>query len=89
VPCETVRLPRGYSDIDPKRHMWTRTTNADPKAPSDRDRPWLGRPRADQAGEVDDRILQASEQFFLQQGYARTTLEQIAASARVGNTTLY
>jgi AcrR family transcriptional regulator len=49
----------------------------------------LGRPRADQAGEVEDRILWAAEQFFLRQGYARTSLEQIAASARIGNTTLY
>ena len=51
--------------------------------------PRLGRPRADQAGQVEGRILNAAEQFFLQQGYARTTLEQIAAAARIGNTTLY
>ncbi len=53
------------------------------------ERPRLGRPRADQAGEVEERILKAAELFFMHQGYARTTLEQIAASARIGNTTLY
>jgi AcrR family transcriptional regulator len=65
------------------------TTSGDRKTTSGRERPRLGRPRTDQAGEVEERILQAAELFFLQQGYARTTLEQIAASARIGNTTLY
>ena len=65
------------------------TSSEDPKTNSDPKSPRLGRPRADQAGEVEDRILQAAEMFFLQQGYARTTLEQIAAAARIGNTTLY
>lgn len=65
------------------------TTGADQQTTYDRERPKLGRPRLDQAGEVEGRILQAAEMFFLQQGYARTTLEQIAAAARIGNTTLY
>lgn len=56
---------------------------------SERDGPRLGRPPAVQAGEVDERILQAAEVFFLREGYARTTLEKIAAAARIGNTTLY
>lgn len=56
---------------------------------SERDGPRLGRPPAGQVGEVDERILQAAEHFFLREGYARTTLEKIAASARIGNTTLY
>ena len=64
-------------------------TGGDKGAMVDSERPRLGRPRADQAGEVEERILKAAELFFLQQGYARTTLEQIAASARIGNTTLY
>ncbi len=61
----------------------------DGKMTSDRDGPRLGRPPAGQAGEVDGRILRAAEVFFLSEGYARTTLEKIAASARIGNTTLY
>ena len=64
-------------------------TGGQQAAKIDSERSRLGRPRADQAGEVEERILNAAELFFLQQGYARTTLEQIAASARIGNTTLY
>lgn len=59
------------------------------KNTSDRCGPRLGRPPADKAGEVDDRILQSAEQLFLNEGYARTTLAKIAAAARIGNTTLY
>ncbi len=65
------------------------TTTGDRETTSDRERPRLGRPRTDQAGEVEERILQAAEFFFLKEGYARTTLEKIAAAARIGNTTLY
>ena len=61
----------------------------DGKTTSDRGGPKLGRPPADKAGEVEDRILRAAEQFFLKEGYARTTLEKIAMAARIGNTTLY
>jgi AcrR family transcriptional regulator len=78
-----------YTGIDQQRRIRTMTTNRDQKTKSGRKRPRLGRPRADQAGEVEERILQAAELFFLRQGYARTTLEQIASSARIGNTTLY
>jgi AcrR family transcriptional regulator len=59
------------------------------KTISDRCGPKRGRPPADKAGEVDDRILQSAEQLFLNEGYARTTLAKIAAAARIGNTTLY
>jgi len=48
-----------------------------------------GRPRADQAGEVDDRILDAATDLFMKRGFGRTTLDQVAAAAHVGNTTLY
>ena len=61
----------------------------DGKITFNRDGPRLGRPPADRAGEVDDRILRAAEHFFLSEGYARTTLERIASAARIGNTTLY
>lgn len=59
------------------------------KTISDFGKPRLGRPPADEAGQVEDRILQSAEHFFLREGYARTTLEKIAASARIDNTTLY
>lgn len=59
------------------------------KTTSDFGGPRLGRPPADKAGEVDERILRAAEHFFLSEGYARATLEKIAAAARIGNTTLY
>ena len=65
------------------------TSSGDQGTAIDGESPRLGRPRADQVGQAEERILKAAEQFFLQQGYARTTLEQIAASARIGNTTLY
>ena len=48
-----------------------------------------GRPRADQAGEVDARLLDAATDLFLERGFGRTTLDQVAQVARVGNTTLY
>lgn len=67
----------------------TVVTAANSKAKFDRDGPKLGRPSADKAGEVDERILQTAENFFLKEGYARTTLEKIASASRIGNTTLY
>lgn len=33
--------------------------------------------------------MRAAEHFFLSEGYTRTTLEKVAAAARIGNTTLY
>ena len=52
-------------------------------------RPRGGRPRADQAGEVDRRILDAASELFRQLGYQRTTFEQVAESARASKSTLY
>ncbi|MDX3911517.1 MAG: TetR/AcrR family transcriptional regulator [Sphingobium sp.] len=51
--------------------------------------PKRGRPRGDQAGEVENRILDAATELFMERGFGRTTLDQVAAAARVGNTTLY
>lgn len=52
-------------------------------------RPRPGRPRADQAGEVDRRIIDAATSLFLEQGFSRATLDQVAERAHVGKTTLY
>ncbi len=52
-------------------------------------RPRRGRPRAENAGEVDRRILDAATALILEHGYGRTTMEQVADAARAGKTTLY
>lgn len=52
-------------------------------------RPGPGRPRADQAGEVERRILDAATALFLDLGFGRATLDQVAERAHVGKTTLY
>lgn len=59
-----------------------------PATPS-RGRPRRGRPRADQAGQVEERIITAASSLFLQQGFGRTTLDQVAEAAHAGKTTLY
>lgn len=48
-----------------------------------------GRPRADQTGEVEARVLDVATHLFLQQGFDRTTYEGIAELARAGKATLY
>lgn len=53
------------------------------------ERPRRGRPRADQAGKVEARILEVATALFLDQGFGRTTLDQVAETAHVGKTTLY
>lgn len=55
----------------------------------DTSRPRRGRPRADQVGEVDRRILDAAARLFLEQGYGRTTLDQVVDASRASKTTLY
>ena len=85
---ESKRRPRGVDD-HPQKNRPTVQSSEKREIKSERDGPKLGRPPAGQAGEVDERILQAAEVFFLREGYARTTLEKIAAAARIGNTTLY
>lgn len=52
-------------------------------------RPRLGRPQARHAGDVDKRILAAATALFLEQGFNRASLDQVAANAHVGKTTLY
>ena len=85
---ESKRRPGGVDD-QPQKNRPTVQSSEKREIKSERDGPKLGRPPAGQAGEVDERILQAAEVFFLREGYARTTLEKIAAAARIGNTTLY
>lgn len=48
-----------------------------------------GRPPADQAGAIEERILDAAACFFMEKGFGRTTMDEIATAAQVGNTTLY
>jgi AcrR family transcriptional regulator len=48
-----------------------------------------GRPRAAEAGAVEARILTAASALFLEQGFARTSLDQIAERAQAGKATLY
>lgn len=52
-------------------------------------RPGRGRPRAQRAHEVEQRILEAAGELFLAQGYPRTTYEQLVEKANVSKTTLY
>ena len=60
---------------------------SNPKSPIQRVR--LGRPPANQAGEVNKRILDAATSLFLEHGFGRTTFDQVAELAHVGKTTLY
>lgn len=53
------------------------------------DKPRRGRPRSEDAGEVDRRILDAATALILEHGYGRTTMEQVADAAHAGKTTLY
>jgi AcrR family transcriptional regulator len=48
-----------------------------------------GRPSAAQANEVDRRILQSATERFLSEGYELTTMDAVAAMARVSKMTLY
>ena len=57
--------------------------------PSSPDRPRRGRPRADQAGQIEERIITVASSLFLEQGFGRTTVDQIADLAHTGKTTLY
>lgn len=48
-----------------------------------------GRPRAEDAGQVDLLILTAATTLFLKQGFARTTMDQVAAASGAGKSSLY
>ena len=53
------------------------------------ERPRRGRPRAEERGFLDDRVLDAATALFLEQGYGRTTLDQVSERSRTGKSTLY
>ena len=48
-----------------------------------------GRPSADQAGEVDRRILDAATDLFLRLGFDTTSCDQVVAQAGAGKASLY
>lgn len=48
-----------------------------------------GRPSAEQAGEVDQRILDAATTLFLRSGFDATSCDQVLALAGAGKATLY
>ena len=48
-----------------------------------------GRPPKDLAGEVEERILDAARQVFLQRGYEGASIDEIAETARAGKPTIY
>jgi AcrR family transcriptional regulator len=49
----------------------------------------IGRPRRENAGEVDERILNAARRVFLEHGLAGASMDQIASLARAGKPTIY
>lgn len=48
-----------------------------------------GRPDVEASGLLDERILAAATRLFMQQGYAATSMEQIATAASSGKQTVY
>jgi AcrR family transcriptional regulator len=52
-------------------------------------RPRRGRPRIGTESDSEDRIIAAATCLFLQQGFERTKLDQVALDAQVSKTTLY
>lgn len=48
-----------------------------------------GRPPAERAGEVEERILDAAHKVFLQRGFEGATIDLIAETARCGKPTIY
>jgi AcrR family transcriptional regulator len=63
-------------------------TPADPK-PATAQRRRGGRPPADQAGEVDRRILDAATDLFLRLGFDATSCDQVVVEAGAGKASLY
>lgn len=63
---------------------WTRKA-----VPADRGVIRCGRPRRELAGEVEERILDAAGQVFLERGFEGASVEEIAEAARAGKPTIY
>jgi AcrR family transcriptional regulator len=68
---------------DLKRESGTR------KASPRRAKVRFGRPPKELAGEVDERILDASRKVFLERGFEGASIDEIAAVARAGKPTIY
>src|ERR1700728_3237143 len=49
----------------------------------------FGRPPKELAGEVDERILDAARQVFLERGFEGASIDEIAEVARSGKPTIY
>jgi AcrR family transcriptional regulator len=49
----------------------------------------IGRPDAQATEELNRRLLRTATRLFIHQGYAATSMEQVAAAARVGKQTIY
>ncbi|MCJ8355797.1 helix-turn-helix domain-containing protein, partial [Novacetimonas hansenii] len=58
-------------------------------ADQDRRRKFAGRPDSRMSEELDALILKTATRLFGEQGYAATSVEQIAAVAKVGKQTIY
>jgi AcrR family transcriptional regulator len=56
---------------------------------NDLNRPRLGRPPKDQAGDVKARILDAAQRVFLKRGYQSASLDEIAETAPASKPTIY
>jgi TetR/AcrR family transcriptional repressor of mexJK operon len=63
------------------------------KSPSDMSapdyQPRRGRPTSDQTVAIEEQLVSTARRLFLEQGYARTSMQAIASAARVSKGTLY
>lgn len=57
--------------------------------PSASTAPRRGRPPASAAGVAETRVLDAATSLFLEQGYGRTTIDQVAVQAGTGKSSIY
>ncbi|MGW9820737.1 AcrR family transcriptional regulator [Methylorubrum extorquens] len=53
------------------------------------DKPRRGRPPAAEAGVAEERMLEAATALFLEQGFGRTTLDQVSRRSGTGKSALY
>ena len=52
-------------------------------------KPRRGRPPAQEAGLIEERVLDAATALFLEQGFGRTTLDRVAQTAGTGKSSVY
>lgn len=53
------------------------------------EKPRRGRPPATEAGAAEERVLEAATALFLEQGFGRTTLDQVSQRSRTGKSAIY